>query len=123
MTVIVVDKPLDLSLLSQQLTTAGITHRGLGITAGQLHTYAATGIYEELPEAAVAVYSSHVPASPPPTPDYGSDDTPRSQVAAAVQNLRDYLALSSPTNAQTVAAFKLSVRVLLFVLKRIWIYL
>lgn len=54
-----------------------------------------------------------------PTPiDVGSDDTDlRSQGQTAVQNLRDYLALQNPTNAQTIAAFKLLIRVVLGIIR------
>lgn len=53
-----------------------------------------------------------------PVPDYGADDTPREQLVQAVSDLRTYLALASPTNAQTITAFKLLVRVVLFMLRR-----
>jgi hypothetical protein len=62
------------------------------------------------------------PAVPPPAPvvpDAGGDDTPREQLVDAVTNLRAYLALASPTNTQTINAFKLLVRVVLGVLRRI----
>jgi hypothetical protein len=52
-------------------------------------------------------------------PDYGSDSSTADQIKNAVTALRAYLALASPTPAQTVDAIKVLVRVALFVLRRV----
>ena len=58
----------------------------------------------------------------PPMPDFGADveteDAWRPKAIEAVSNLRAYLALQNPTNAQTVAAFRVLVRVVLFLVRR-----
>jgi hypothetical protein len=120
MTAILVDKPIDLALLDQELTAAGVVHQALGTVGGYLYTYTAQGQPTQLPASAVAVYTAHVPPPPPPIPDYGTDDMPRTQLAQTVADLRAYLVLTAPTNAQTVAAFRLTLRVLFFVLKRVF---
>jgi hypothetical protein len=55
---------------------------------------------------------------PPPPPNYGNEETPRAQLAEAVTTLRTYLALDTPTAAQSAGALKLLIRIVLFVLKR-----
>jgi hypothetical protein len=60
---------------------------------------------------------------PPPTypvPDYKNAATPPDQVADGVSKLEDYLALAQPTNAQTLAALRLTIQGLLFVLRRVF---
>lgn len=54
-------------------------------------------------------------------PDFGNDPVTHTgtQLADAVTNLRAYLGLASPTNAQTIAAFKLLIRVVLFLVRRL----
>lgn len=59
-------------------------------------------------------------ANQPPRPDYASDDTPAEQIADGVTQLRAYLALANPTAAQSAAALKLTIRGLLFVLRRVF---
>lgn len=55
----------------------------------------------------------------PDEPDYGSDvEDLEAKAADAVQALRAYLALSSPTGAQAVAALKLTIRVVLYLVRR-----
>ncbi len=65
-----------------------------------------------------------LPPPPPPVPDYGGDvDTEQvfwEQAQTAVQNLRAYIALSSPTAAQTVAVVKLLCRIVLFFIRRMF---
>ncbi len=61
------------------------------------------------------------PPDPPPvlpSPNYGADTIPLDQALTAVSNLRAYLALDTPTNAQTLAALKLTIRVVLHLLRR-----
>lgn len=73
-------------------------------------------------EAAIAaVVAAHDPTPdvPPPLPQYGGDDVPLDQIAAGVTQLRAYLALPSPSAAQSAAALKLVIRALLFVLRRL----
>jgi len=57
---------------------------------------------------------------PPPPPDYG-DDIPSdfdSKLSETVANIRAYLSLPAPTNAQTIAVIKLLCRVVLWQLRR-----
>lgn len=55
----------------------------------------------------------------PDEPDYGEDaEDLEAKAADAVQALRSYLALGSPTGAQTVAALKLTIRVVLYLVRR-----
>jgi hypothetical protein len=56
----------------------------------------------------------------PPTPDFGDDvpDNYAFQLAQAVTNLRTYLNTASPTNAATVGALKLTIRVILYIARR-----
>lgn len=71
----------------------------------------------------VAKGNTPTPADPPPTPpppvDYGTDDTARDQLPDAVTTLRTYLGLASPTAAQSGAALKIVIRVVLFMLRRL----
>jgi hypothetical protein len=111
-------RPVALVQLRDELVTAGISVGALGTNGDDLHTYdGATPI--DLPPGARAVIDAHVPAPPPPLPNYNNEDTTREQLANAVDNLRAYLALASPTNAQTIAAFKLLIRVVLFLCKQV----
>lgn len=76
---------------------------------------------DEADEAAIqAVVDAHDPTPdvPPARPDYGTDaaDVDR-QAATAVQNLRDYIALPSPTQAQTVAVVKLLCRIAVYFIR------
>jgi hypothetical protein len=59
---------------------------------------------------------------PPPRPaplDYGADDPPRDQLQDAITTLRAYLAVSAPTAAQSAAALKIVIRVVLYALRRL----
>lgn len=114
-------KVVKLGQLAAELTAAGVLHRGLGTGGDELHTYTPDGVPVDLPPAARAVLDAHVPPGTPASPTFGGDEIQNttSQLADAVVTLRDYLALPSPTNAQTIGAFKLLVRVVLFVLKRL----
>lgn len=47
----------------------------------------------------------------------GEDEAVRLQVAASTQLLRDYLALATPTGAQTAAALKVLIRLALWLLR------
>lgn len=58
-----------------------------------------------------------LPVGPTP-PDFGNDDSQQDQLIDAVTTLRAYLALPTPTNNQTVGAFKLLIRVVLFLVRR-----
>lgn len=115
-------KAVDLVQLAAELTAAGVAHRGLGTAGGRLYTYDADGAITELPPAAAAVVAAHVPPPPPAPPDFGADvpqdGAYRSQAAAAVAALRDYLAQPAPTAPQTVAALKLTIRAVLWLLRR-----
>lgn len=108
--------------LQAELATADIQVPGLGSYPDgdgiELHTYDETGASIDLPPEAAAVVSAHVPPPPPPVPDYGADDTKVDKIAEGVTQLRAYLALPSPTAAQTVGALKLTIRGLLFLMRR-----
>lgn len=113
-----VNKVIDIKQLEGEMLVAGLTIRGLGRSGTNLFTYTVQGAITEPPAGAQAVVDAHVPTPPPGLPDYGTDDTPRDQLADTVTQLRQYLAVASPTNAQTIAAFKLLVRVVLYILRR-----
>lgn len=67
-----------------------------------------------------AVIAAHVPIPPPEKIDLGADvaDDQGDRMAEAVTTLRAYLNAASPTAAQSAAALKLLIRVVLFLLKR-----
>lgn len=90
-------RAIHLPQLRLELEAAGIVVPALGTAGDELHTYTATGEIAELPPEARAVVDQHVPPPPPPAPDYGADvpEEYEQQFAAAVTNLRAYLATSS----------------------------
>lgn len=107
-------KRVYLPQLEQELAAAGVTVRGLGIDADDLHTYTAQGAVADVPAAAAAVVTAHVPPDITP-PDYGSD-APGLDVGTVrtwVQNTRTYLALGTPTAAQTTAQVQRNARAIL----------
>lgn len=109
-------KIVDLVQLRAELNAAGISITALGITGDDLHTYDANGAAQDLPAGAATVVAAHVPPAPI---DFGSDaSSDRQAVVDAVASLRQYLGAASPNQAQTIAALKLLIRVVLFVLKR-----
>jgi hypothetical protein len=112
-------KRVYLPQLETELTTAGVPHRGLGTHGDILHTYTPTGAAVDVPPAAQAVLDAHVPPPIPPVPDYGADlpSDYIQQIANAVQMLRQYLALASPTLAQSITAVKLLIRLVFFLLR------
>jgi hypothetical protein len=61
------------------------------------------------------------PADTPPPPDrpidYGTDASTRDGVVDAVVQLRQFLGLTTPTNAQVIGALKLLIRMVLFLAK------
>lgn len=115
-------KRVDLGQLAAELTAAGVAHRGLGQAGDDLHTYTAVGAVTDLPAQAATVVSNHTPPALPVAPDYGNDlqtsQEYAGQAASAVSNLRSYIGLSSPTQAQTVAVVKLLCRGMIFCIKR-----
>lgn len=123
----VTGRQIDLQQLADELTAAGVAHRALGTSIDEqgrtlLHTYTANGQREDLPAAAAPVVAAHLPPPPPAVPDYGSDlQAPREfaeQAAVAVANLRAYLALPTPTGAQTTAAVKLLCRIAIYLIRQ-----
>lgn len=119
-------KDIDLSQLEQELKAAGVSIRGLGTTGNdpatdlQVLTYDEGGALVELPSEAAAVIAAHTPTPPPPEPNYGGDAVDIDKgAAAAVTQLRAFLALTPPTNAEIVANDKLQNRVLLAILRRL----
>lgn len=113
------NKRLDLVQLAAEMTAAGLVIRALGTIVDNLHTYNAQGTPIEPPPGAQAVVDAHVPPPIPPVPDFGADlpQDYQQQLANAVQNLRQYLGLASPTLAQSVTAIKLLIRVAFFLLR------
>jgi hypothetical protein len=85
---------------------------------GEFRTFVPPGTREYVEWKAQGNVAEAADPSPPPTPDYGTDVLPPDQRAAAVSQLRDFLALGTnglpaPTNAQVVGALKLVIRGLL----------
>jgi hypothetical protein len=111
-------KVVNLGQLQAEMQAAGVViTKGLERLGDDLNTYTATGVIAPLQGAqAQAVLDVHVPV--PPT-DYGTDAPPRDQVAAAVANIRQYLALSAPTNPQVIAEVRLLSRCVLYLLQQI----
>lgn len=116
-----VRKRIDLAKLEAELVAAGVSVPALGRSGDDLHTYDAQGVPVDLPPAAQAVVDAHVPPAVFVVPDYDdNDDADRvgGQLAQAVGNLRQYLTLASPTQAQTTAAVKLTIRLVLLLARR-----
>lgn len=111
-------KRVDLIQLRAEMVAASLTVRGLGINADDLHTYDASGAEADVPAGAAAVIAAHVPPAIPDTPDFGSDVPAPTDIATLVQQGRAYLALASPTTAQTTAAVKGLVKLALFLVRR-----
>lgn len=87
-----------------------------------LHTYDRDGGLLDLPPEAQAVVDAHVPPPEFVAPDYGDEPLAAvegDRLAQAVQQLRTYLGTTSPTQAQTVAAVKLTIRVVLVLARRV----
>lgn len=115
----------DLQKLLAELDTASVSHRGLGMSPADdgeyvVHTYDESGQIVPLPPEAAAIVAAHVPPPAPTKPDYGADAPPdyAAKLASAVTNLRAYLGASSPTVAQTVAALKAVIRLVLYLARR-----
>lgn len=122
----IVNKLLALPQLEAEMIAAGVTIRALGtrVINGQtdLHTYDADGAIIDVPAGAAAVVAAHTAPSPPAEPNFGADlpaDMP-AQIADGVTQLRAYLALSTPTAAQSTAALKLVIRALFLLLRFAW---
>lgn len=111
-------KRVTLGRLQAELATAGIVVPALGTSGDDLHTYNNAGEKVELPNGSAPVVAAHVADAPPVQPDYGGDASSPDQIADGVANLRAYLAVATPTNAQTLAALKLTIRAVLFLLRR-----
>lgn len=114
-------KRVDLLQLQAELATAGIVVPALGVNGDDLHTYDANGAAVALPSAAEAVIRAHVPPPPFVAPQFDDDDDADArgnQLAQAVASLRQYRAADAPTQAQTVAALKLTIRLVLLLARR-----
>ncbi len=113
---------VDLIQLKAELAAAGVPVNALGTDGDTIHTYDETGAIVDLPPAAAAVIAAHQPPAPPDSPDFGGDAQNEREFATvaaqAVTNLRGYLALGSPTPAQTVGIVKLLCRISLFFIRR-----
>lgn len=111
---------VDLRRLQAELAAAGITVPALGTNGDDLHTYDADGALLDLPPAAQAVLNAHVPPPAFVPPDYDDDDADGTgtHLAQAVASLRQYRAADTPTQAQTVAALKLTIRLVLLLARR-----
>jgi len=73
-------------------------------------------------DALTAVVNAHdgTPNPVPDSPDFGTDvpDNFQFQLANAVSNLRQYLTIPTPTAAQSAAALKTTIRVLLYLVRK-----
>lgn len=107
-------------LLTADLTAAGHLPegRGLSMLGEELQTSDDEGAPMELSPAAQAFVLGWSPPEPPEPPDFGEEAQPDDQLADAVAQLRAYLALASPTAAQSTAALKLAIRGLFLLLRR-----
>lgn len=109
-----------LSALTRQLRASGhVTDPGgLALENLTLLRGDAQGALTDLPPAAQAVVNAY---APPTSIDYGSDLQTDDEMAAsadtAIQNLRAYLALATPTAAQSGAALKVVIRAVLFLIR------
>jgi hypothetical protein len=56
------NKNVNLEELAAQLTSAGVSHRGVGVVNGVWHTYDVAGEMVPMPQAADAVLQAHVPS-------------------------------------------------------------
>lgn len=116
--------------LAEELAAAGVAVNGLGcydLSPGgddsrvNVHTYGAGGAIVDLPSPAQAVLDAHVPPPPPQKIDIGTEvpSDQEERLANAVDGLRTFLATPTPTNAATLAALKATIRIVLFLLKRL----
>lgn len=108
-------KRVNLNQLETELRASGITLRALAVSADDLKLVNDSNAQIEPPPSAVTVIANHVP---PPLTDYGGDSQPRDQLTTAVNNIRQYLAIASPTNAQVIAEVRLLSRCVLFLLQQ-----
>lgn len=120
----IVSKPVILHKLQAEMQSAGLPIQGLvgaHNSQGQqiILDTTTTGEWVELPPGSQAVIDAH-DGTPPLTPDFGTDlpEDYADQLAPVVNQLRAYLALAAPTQAQSTAALKLMVRGTLFLLRR-----
>lgn len=90
----------------------------INITTGAVETVDLTQAEIDEANTLAAAGAAREAARLAALPQFGGDDTPLDQVAAGVVQLRAYLALPAPTQAQSTAALKLLIRGFLFVLKR-----
>jgi hypothetical protein len=117
-------KDVSLVQLQAELIAAGVDVKGLGTTGSlkdgteEVHTFDDAGAPVDLPQAASAVIAAHTPPQPPPAPDFGGDAAMPAQIAGAVTQLRQYLQITSPSQAQNAAALKLVIRGLFVLLQR-----
>lgn len=106
-------KVVKLEQLRDEMVTAGLVVRGLSKIGDDILIANGAGELIEPQAGTQAVITAHVPAPDPAAPDYGTDDTKRDQLADAVTQLRQYLGVASPTQAQSTVALKLLIRVVL----------
>lgn len=107
-----------LTALQDELTAAGVTNDGLILSGETLWLVDANGARAEIPVAAQPLVLAHVPPAPV---DFGTeavDGADRPALQQAVTNLRQYVGTSSPTAAQTTAALKLTIRLMLALARR-----
>lgn len=115
-------KAVDLVKLKAEAIAAGVAlPRGLGRVGLELHTYDAQGVIVEPPAGMTAVLAAH-DGTPPAPPNYGSDAPDIADNATVVQwvaDTRAFLALSPPTQAQTLAQVQRNARALLAIVRRL----
>src|SRR5688572_22535455 len=103
------------------MTAAGINAPGFEIGDDLIWTYDPTGARVDLSPAMRAVVTAHNAGAAPSAPNYGadllSDRDMQEQLATAVQQIRAYRALTTPTAAQQKAYDDLIGRIALHYLK------
>jgi hypothetical protein len=114
---------VDLPTLRAEIIAAGIAIGDLGTAGDELVTWDADGhTVPDLPAAVTAVLAAHVVPPPPPQPDFGSEvpDNAAYLLADRVAQLRTFLDTpnASITPAMTIGAIKLTIRVVLWLVRR-----
>lgn len=114
----------DLLRLKAELESAGVSHNGLGmapVEGGEyeVFTYSVDGQIIALPKEAEAVIRTHTPPPPPEKVDIGEDvaTDQGDRMADAATALTTYLRSATPTGAQSAAALKILIQVVLYILK------
>jgi hypothetical protein len=116
-------KAVNLGQLETELRNAGVAiTKGIGVMADDLHTYTSGGDPVSITgSTAQGVVNAHVasPAAPLLGIDFVTGSQSPDQMATVVTNLRAFLNNPSPTNADSIAALKLVIRVVLWMCRKL----